>query len=202
MSSTLELPKEYPVFEANQVLTNAHLNDLVEYLEGHDRASRANLSGIGIVCGLEPSLETRSGNLGLRVTKGVGVTSAGYLLRITEGHYTRRKVFPAAEANKYSAFQGAGTIHELLPQGTSNTQSVDRAFLESRCFVLYLEKEDKPLKDCIGPDCERQGQGTSVSDQSSSAHRCGYGTNRAGRQSGAWLRALHAVLGSGNPNSS
>ena len=43
----------YPVFEANQVLTNAHLNDLFEYLDEQTRLTRANLIGIGIVCGLE-----------------------------------------------------------------------------------------------------------------------------------------------------
>ena len=38
----------YPVFEVNQVLTNAHLNDLFEYLDEQSRLTRANLIGIGL----------------------------------------------------------------------------------------------------------------------------------------------------------
>ena len=49
----------YPVFEANQVLTNAHLNDLFEYLDEQTRLTRANLIGIGIVCGLEMTFDGR-----------------------------------------------------------------------------------------------------------------------------------------------
>jgi hypothetical protein len=49
----------YPVFEANQVLTNAHLNQLFTYLDEQERLTRANLIGIGIVCGLEIRLKRR-----------------------------------------------------------------------------------------------------------------------------------------------
>lgn len=67
----------YPVFEANQVLTNAHLNDLFEYLDDQSRLTRANLIGIGIVCGLEISF---NGFDVIRLTKGCGITSEGYLI--------------------------------------------------------------------------------------------------------------------------
>ena len=42
----------YPVFEANQVLTETHLNKAINYLDEQDRLTRANLIGIGIVGGL------------------------------------------------------------------------------------------------------------------------------------------------------
>ena len=67
----------YPVFEANQVLTNAHLNDLFEYLDEQTRLTRANLIGIGIVCGLEM---TFNGTDTIHLTKGCGITSEGYLI--------------------------------------------------------------------------------------------------------------------------
>ena len=44
----------YPFFEANQVLSNEHLNQLFNYLDEQERLTRTNLIGIGIVCGLEP----------------------------------------------------------------------------------------------------------------------------------------------------
>ena len=49
----------YPIFEANQVLTNTHLNDVFDYLDEQQRLTRTNLIGIGIVCGLEISLSAR-----------------------------------------------------------------------------------------------------------------------------------------------
>ena len=67
----------YPVFEANQVLTNAHLNDLFEYLDEQTRLTRSNLIGIGIVCGLEVTFEAPGT---VHLSKGCGVTSQGYLI--------------------------------------------------------------------------------------------------------------------------
>ena len=67
----------YPVFEANQVLTNAHLNDLFEYLDEQTRLTRSNLIGIGIACGLEVTFEAPGT---VHLSKGCGVTSQGYLI--------------------------------------------------------------------------------------------------------------------------
>src|SRR5262245_39986219 len=67
----------YPVFEANQVLTNAHLNDLFEYLDEQTRLTRSNLIGIGIACGLEVAFEAPGT---VHLSKGCGVTSQGYLI--------------------------------------------------------------------------------------------------------------------------
>ncbi len=68
----------YPNFEANQVLSSAHLNDLFKYLDEQDRLTRTNLIGIGIVCGLEPSIAVTGDSM--RISKGCGVTSAGYMV--------------------------------------------------------------------------------------------------------------------------
>ena len=51
----------FPVFEANQVLTSGHLNDAFDYLDQQTRQTRANLIGIGIVCGLEIKLDSSAG---------------------------------------------------------------------------------------------------------------------------------------------
>jgi hypothetical protein len=75
---------KYPHFEANQVLTNSHLNQVFDYLDEQDRLTRANLIGIGIVCGLEFKTETNNGNISIHVSRGVGVGSAGYLLNQPE----------------------------------------------------------------------------------------------------------------------
>ena len=68
----------YPVFEANQVLTNHHLNQVFNFLDEQERLSRANLIGIGIVCGLE--IEMNSDGSAIHISKGCGITSEGYLV--------------------------------------------------------------------------------------------------------------------------
>lgn len=42
---------KYPVFEADQVLSQKHLNNITSYLEEQDRVTRVGAIGIGIVCG-------------------------------------------------------------------------------------------------------------------------------------------------------
>src|SRR6185295_17364878 len=69
----------FPVFEANQVLTSGHLNDVFNYLDEQERLTRSNLIGIGIACGLQIKLDTSSGTV-IRLSKGCGVTSQGYLI--------------------------------------------------------------------------------------------------------------------------
>src|SRR6266702_7577971 len=70
---------QFPVFEANQVLTSGHLNDVFDYLDQQTRLTRSNLIGIGIVCGLEIELDTSAGTA-ILLSKGCGVTSEGYLI--------------------------------------------------------------------------------------------------------------------------
>src|SRR5260221_9815631 len=69
----------FPVFEANQVLTSGHLNDVFSYLDEQTRLTRSKLVGIGIVCGLDIKLEI-GGGTAIHLSKGCGVTSEGYLI--------------------------------------------------------------------------------------------------------------------------
>ena len=64
----------YPVFEADQVLSQKELNALVSHLEEQDRLTRKNLIGIGIVCGLDITFpNTKS----VTIACGTAVTSLG-----------------------------------------------------------------------------------------------------------------------------
>lgn len=72
----MSIANTYPVFEADQVLTNNHLNELFNYLDQQDRLTRTKLLGSGIVCGLEISHTPGT----INITKGVGVTSQGFLI--------------------------------------------------------------------------------------------------------------------------
>src|SRR6478735_7981537 len=91
----------FPEFVPDQVLTSDHLNELFEYLDEQERMTRANLLGVGIVCGLEVKT---AGNT-VTITKGVGVTSAGYLIRQeTDKVYTAFKSFNAVKESYYEKF--------------------------------------------------------------------------------------------------
>src|SRR5665647_1621220 len=83
--------KSYPVFEADQVLTNRHLNDLFNYLEQTDRLTRIKLIGSGIVCGLDVSFQDKDS---ISVSKGCGLTSQGYLITFCDTKFTSFIPYP------------------------------------------------------------------------------------------------------------
>src|SRR4249919_330545 len=72
----MSIANTFPFFEADQVLTNKHLNDLFNYLDQQDRLSRCKLMGSGIVCGLEISHTSDT----INITKGCGLTTQGYII--------------------------------------------------------------------------------------------------------------------------
>ncbi len=72
----MNIQNSFPVFEADQVLTNQHMNDLFNYLDEQDRLTRCKLLGSGIVCGLEI---TRTNNA-INISKGCGLTSQGFII--------------------------------------------------------------------------------------------------------------------------
>ncbi|MBL0741125.1 hypothetical protein [Chryseolinea lacunae] len=74
----MSIANTFPVFEADQVLTNKHLNGLFNYLDQQDRLTRIKLLGNGIVCGLDISYAPNPGVIS--ITKGCGVTSQGFLI--------------------------------------------------------------------------------------------------------------------------
>jgi len=76
----MSIAKTFPVFEADQVLTNHHLNDLFNYLDQQERLTRCKLLGSGIVCGLEVS----TANDTINITKGCGLTSQGYIILLCD----------------------------------------------------------------------------------------------------------------------
>src|SRR3546814_14027011 len=84
---TMKKIESYPIFEADQVLTNNHLNDTVNYLDRQSRLSRVRLIGSGIVCGLDVTVAAES----ITVSGGHGITSQGYIIVHCERvstHYT------------------------------------------------------------------------------------------------------------------
>ena len=95
-----EITTSFTIFEKNQVLTHEQLNDLGQYLDDQERLTRVAAIGVGVGCGLRPSIVERR----VRVTKGVGITTDGDLFRFAEDVvFNRFKPYDEA-APKYEPF--------------------------------------------------------------------------------------------------
>jgi hypothetical protein len=165
----------YPAFEANQVLSNGHLNQLFTYLDEQERLSRTNLIGIGIVCGLEPRLAENGSSL--RISKGCGITSEGYLIvwpDTVELEWYRPYAVP--ENLPYSEFEyrSGGTprpfpLWELKPDRNNDSEAVrlTHDFLRGtnqpsgsngqKILVLFLEQLAVRNRNCIPNSCSDKG---------------------------------------------
>ena len=148
----------YAVFEANQVLTEAHLNELFAYLDEQERLTRANLIGIGIACGLEIERDEDAG--AIRLSKGCGVTSQGYLIvepRDVTLVSWRSYVLP--DRLGYPTFDDSISLWELFPAGEPGTQPLGSGglSLEDKVVVLFLELKQEDLRTCTSNDCDDRG---------------------------------------------
>ena len=151
----------YPIFVADQVLTADHLNEVVSYLDEQDRLSRNKLIGIGIVCGLE--LKTSSEQID--ISKGVGVTSEGFLITQDQASYINFRPYNLPEyfSSEYKSVYEDWQMWELLTAEKA-LEFDDTAlikdnvnFMKNKVVVLLLEMKEKPLKNCIDTDCDDKG---------------------------------------------
>ncbi len=166
----------YPVFEPDQVLTSDHLNQLRAFLAAQDRLSRRLLHGIGIVCGLEISNPDKKT---IRISKGVGITSKGFLITLETSDCTyfrpyKDKIFNEECCDnqiegKYELFLDANkqqyNLWELLTDkeekeiNDKNIKPLSAAKikLKDMYLLLYLEIEDMDMLACFGEDCDEKG---------------------------------------------
>lgn len=168
----------YPDFVPNQILTSTQLNDLRRYLDQQDRATRSELIGMGIVCGLTWDVEGTANSRTLTLDGGLGLTSDGWLVCVpaTTFHRARAYTDPAVEDNgqtphyqpwRTSPTGGQRDIIELLavapgetaPQGSHVLKQQD---LDDRVVVLYVELEPVELRSCFVTECDNKGQKVNV----------------------------------------
>ena len=159
----------HPIFEADQVLTSAHLNEMFNYLEEQGRLSRAKLIGSGIVCGLDVSLEDAGqGVTSVVISKGAGLSSKGYLIAM-KGDGPRETTSypyftPYSDPNEqvypfFDAGNGEIPLLELQTQRIEGAEPLVNLDLPITDYsvMLYLECYDKKLKNCIENDCNEKG---------------------------------------------
>lgn len=165
----------YPEFEANQVLSSEHLNQLFFYLDEQERLTRTNLIGIGIVCGLEPTV-AESGN-SIRISKGCGVTSEGYLIVWEDiGALEWYRPYTVPERIAYHEFEVRSILPvrpfplwELLPDRNNDPDAVrlSNDFLtgnnrptgeeDEKILLLFLEGNAESNRNCTPNSCDDKG---------------------------------------------
>jgi hypothetical protein len=153
----------YKVFEDNQVLTKEPLNALVDYLDDHQRLTRVALLGVGIACGLRIS----TSNNVVVLSKGVGVTTDGDLIRVpADLTYTRFQAYDQT-APKYDPFYNGQTmldVFELVGDDVATAATLDTfngdtgKKLQDMVAILLMESFLKDQDLCTGGDCDNKGK--------------------------------------------
>ena len=162
---------DYPKFVADQVLTSDNLNDLFGYLDEQGRMTRTNLSGIGIVCGLK--VKTAADGSSITISKGVGVTSSGYLVSVPEITYTKRTsaVFDAVKSEYYNRFVNIASktqkfdLWELKQEAEAEgNTALTKTFLTSgeKIVLMFVELLEENNKNCDPNSCDDKGINVTV----------------------------------------
>ncbi|MEB2783082.1 Ig-like domain-containing protein [Algoriphagus persicinus] len=152
----------YPIFEGSQVLTSTQLNQLAAYLDQQGRLTRSKLIGMGIVCGMQVQPYPQ----GLQITKGLGITSEGFLIQAGNFNATHYRPYSLPEGVDYVPFKHEdfeATLFELLTEIPTDNSGVKKLsnpanFLNDKYVLIFIEVFDKDLKSCLGNACDDRGQ--------------------------------------------
>lgn len=160
-------PIKYPEFVADQLLTADNLNDLFGYLNEEGRLTRTNLIGIGIVCGLEVKMADNGKSV--TITKGVGVTSEGYLVEIPETTFEEYKSYNALKEHVYDRFATGDPAKQvfqldelIVKSSVEGATLIDKNFLQDKIVLLFVELLRKDAKNCDPDSCDDKGVNVTV----------------------------------------
>lgn len=160
----------YTVFEPDQVLTHDQLNSLADYADDQTRLTRTLAIGVGVICGLHPSLD---GADAVRVTKGSGITTDGDLVYLREDtRYTFFKPYDETYPAYPPLYQGGDvnnpmlSVFELLPEDTDDPLAVPLSTfggvspfgLNEAIVAILMESYIKDDDICSGTDCDNLGK--------------------------------------------
>jgi len=157
-------PSVYPEYVADQVLTAHDLNESFMYLDEQGRMTRTNLIGIGIVCGL--NVQTGTAPVSITITKGVGVTSEGYLVTVPTITYTKFASFDPVKDKIYDLFVNAGPPQTKkfdlweLKQASVDPAAADLSTfdLSNKVVMLFVELLQVGNKNCDPNSCDDKGK--------------------------------------------
>ncbi|PJJ10315.1 hypothetical protein CLU83_3718 [Flavobacterium sp. 1] len=163
----------YPVFEADQVLSQKELNLVVSHLEEQDRITRKNLIGLGIVCGLDLSFLIDNT---VKISCGTAVTSLGFQMNWSETILTHYQDFDMPDTFlkpdytrephldfifKYvSQYESIKNCIELLPSSSAvpAKKPIPKDFFINKAIILFLEVSLIDQKNCNTTNCDDKGK--------------------------------------------
>ncbi|MGM9509918.1 hypothetical protein ACS5NO_19450 [Larkinella sp. GY13] len=149
------------IFRPDSILTAEQLNLLFGFLLNQEQLTRTRLLGVGVVCGLKPSLNPDNT---ITVSAGYGVTTDGDLLSLETTIYTKAVDYVLTDHPDYKPFDDIPGLNlwELFPANyTNNTQTIRPLTdldLSDKVVVLYLESEAKVDDKCTGVACDAKGK--------------------------------------------
>ncbi|BAY29889.1 hypothetical protein NIES2107_17330 [Nostoc carneum NIES-2107] len=163
----------YPIFTPNQVLTKDDLNQVVNYLDGQNRLTRAYLIGTGIVWGMDLSSTFDNTKAQIQISAGCGITSEGYLISVPITILTHYKIdqpisevlftptpqekepVNATSPKTYKVIelfdQSAANLLALNqdPNGTARDEAAFKKFLSENILVVVYEIQDVETDFCL-----------------------------------------------------
>lgn len=160
--------KSYPVFEADQVLSDAHLNDLRLYLQGEIFQTRNKLIGTGIVNGLEVAAD----NTTIKITAGAGITASGQLIATrfeAQASFSQAAPFQFRDEETPLKSRFADkSIYELIPDDHERLDQIEgkQSLVDllvpgqDAGVVLYLDTREIDIKSCFTTGCDERGKTT------------------------------------------
>jgi len=166
---SLDVIKQYSVFEKNQVLTHEQLNSIADYQDDQSRLTRLNLLGVGIVCGLQVARQGDS----VTVSPGVGLTTDGDLLQLDRTVYDRFRAYDATRPAYAPLYRDGIVPGSMLPvyELVATTEGGDQrtgpladftartgADFDDMVAVLFMESYITDRDLCTGTDCDNLGQ--------------------------------------------
>ncbi len=183
-----KLMNSYPVYSADQVLTNKSLNNSVGYLDVQGRFTRTSMIGHGVVCGLSYFVDKEA----IKIMAGYGSSIDGLLIQqlgLEAGKISRYalakpyKLPPDVVSDESLINPDAGlptkakkvevatldsfinvlqSSYELVPVGDEKTAEATIPITElvrkDYVLYLYLEIVDIKSENCSPEDCDEKGK--------------------------------------------
>ena len=141
-------PTIYPRFVANQLLTEKSLNDMVTYFDSQVRDSRIYLIGLGIFYGLDLTISNANGEYEISVSKGMGVSSQGFLFKLENSVSFKsysKTILPKNKllGNTCGDSSSSSSSFDVYELEESSSDLLTSEILQNKVVVLYCEESDE-----------------------------------------------------------
>ncbi len=172
MSNVIFSPfyKSHPVFKADQVLSDVHLNDMLQYLEKENEQTRSQLIGSGILEGFRLKTKKEADVTTLSISDGKGVTSTGQLIiQSHDGgfiHHSNAIEYSADHlADEFPRLPEGSLIYALVPDRPDMEEAPEgltplTTLLENNRntgLAALQESVDTQVQSCFITSCDERG---------------------------------------------